>query len=57
MGDRLEFVVEKELWQHEEEAEGVDAVHRGLNGPAVPGLVRGEDETVHSSAYYMGKAQ
>ena len=49
MGYRFEFIVEEQLGQHEEESEGVDAVDCGLDGPAVPGLVRGEDQTVHSS--------
>ena len=39
VGHRLELVVEKELGQHEQEAESVDPVDRGLDGPAVPGLV------------------
>ncbi len=49
MRDGLELVVEEELGQHEEKAEGVHAVHSGLDGPAVPGLVWREDEAVHGS--------
>jgi len=49
MRDGLELVVEEELGQHEEKAEGVHSVHSGLNGPAVPGLVWREDEAVHGS--------
>jgi len=50
MGDWFEFVVEEQLGQHEQKAEGVHAVHNGLNGPAVPGFVWGEDEAVNGSA-------
>ena len=50
MGNRLEFIVEEQLGQHEQESEGIDTVHCGLDSPAVPGFVGGEDETVHSSS-------
>ena len=46
MCHRLEFVVEEQLRQHEEEAECIDTVDRGLDGPAVPGLVGRVDQAV-----------
>jgi hypothetical protein len=43
VGHRFEFIVEEKLGQHEEESECVDTVDSGLDGPAVPGLMRSED--------------
>ena len=51
MSHRLELVVEKQLWQHEQEPEGVHPVDGGLDGPAVPGLVWRVQQAVHSSSY------
>ncbi len=50
MSHGFEFIIEEKLREHEEESERVNTVNRGLYCPAVPGLVRGVDQTVHGTS-------
>lgn len=45
VGHTLQLVIDKELGQHEEEAEGIDPVGHRLQDPATPGLVWHVEQT------------
>ena len=36
VGDCLQLVVQKELWQHEEESKGIDTIDTAVDEPRVP---------------------
>ena len=49
MSHRLHLVVEVQVWQHEEEAEGVDTVDGTLNSLGIPRLVRNVEKRIYCS--------
>ena len=53
MRHRLEFVIEEQLWQHEEETEGVDPIDSGLDCPGVPALVGRVQQTAQERSYKL----
>ena len=49
MGNRLQFIIEEQLWQHEQESKSINSIDSGLDGPRVPALVWCVQQAVTSS--------